>query len=350
MNASAPEPLLRIEDLVKHYRARSRGHRSGEVVHALDGVSLELRSGETLGIVGESGCGKSTLARTLVRLTEPTSGHAWYDGRDIFALGRRELRAIRRDIQMVFQDPYSSVNPRLTVEQIVAEAWDGHPELAPAGARREHIAALLERVGLDGEMLDRRPREFSGGQLQRVGIARALAVDPRLIVCDEPVSALDVSIQAQVINLLQRLQLESGVAYLFISHDLAVVRHVADRIAVMYMGKIVEIGSAAEICDTPTHPYTQALLTARHGERRPEAGRRLRLRGDLPDPTHPPSGCRFRTRCFKAQPVCADEPPALVERAVPGLLSACHFAEPMPAMSATAPAGPADAEESRAGR
>jgi oligopeptide transport system ATP-binding protein len=349
-NVTAAEPLLRVENLVKHYRAkrgRRRG-RAGEVVHAVDGVSLQLQPGETLGIVGESGCGKSTLARTLVRLTEPTSGHAWFDGDDIFALPRGELRAVRRHIQMIFQDPYSSVNPRLTIEQIVAEAWDGHPELRPPeNSRRAHIGALLERVGLDGDMLDRRPREFSGGQLQRVGIARALAVAPRLIICDEPVSALDVSIQAQVINLLKELQRDRNVAYLFISHDLAVVRHVASRIAVMYLGKVVEAGPAAEICDNPTHPYTQALLAAGHGERRSGMARRVRMHGELPDPTRPPSGCRFRTRCWKAQSICAESEPALEQRVLPGTVSACHFAEPIAALPVRNAAAPANESHAR---
>jgi oligopeptide/dipeptide ABC transporter ATP-binding protein len=305
-------------------------------VHAVDDVSFELYPGESLGIVGESGCGKSTLARTLVRLVEPTAGEAWYGGRDIFALPRKELRSIRRDIQMIFQDPYSSVNPRMTVEAIVAEAWDAHPDAAPEGSQRAAVVGLLERVGLDADALDRYPREFSGGQLQRVGIARALAVEPRLVICDEPVSALDVSIQAQVINLLQDLQREANVAYVFISHDLAVVQQVADRVAVMYLGKVVEIGPTEQICTNPSHPYTQALLAAvPSAARTTEAPERaLRLRGEPPDPSNPPSGCRFRTRCWKAQPVCAEETPALVERTHADVRSACHFAEPIAVVAA----------------
>jgi oligopeptide transport system ATP-binding protein len=325
------EPLLRVTNLVKHFHSRHKGGRGRATVHAVDDVSFELYPGETLGIVGESGCGKSTLARTLVRLVKPTAGEAWYRGRDIFALRRKEMHPIRRDIQMIFQDPYSSVNPRMTVEAIIAEAWDAHPEAKPDSSQREAVVALLERVGLDADAVHHYPREFSGGQLQRVGIARALAVDPRLVICDEPVSALDVSIQAQVINLLQDLQREANVAYVFISHDLAVMQQVADRIAVMYLGKIVETGPSEEICSNPSHPYTQALLAAVPSAARAThaSERALRLRGEPPDPTDPPSGCRFRTRCWKAQAVCAEETPALVERTQPQVRSACHFAEPI---------------------
>jgi oligopeptide/dipeptide ABC transporter ATP-binding protein len=324
---SEQQPLLRVNGLVAHFR----GHRTGVLggthatVHAVDGVSFEMAAGETLGIVGESGCGKSTLARTLVRLVEPTAGEAWFDGRDLFRLSRKELRDTRRDIQMIFQDPYSSVNPRMTVEAIVAEAWDGVPEAAPPGKRRARVTELLERVGLDADALDRYPREFSGGQLQRIGIARALAVNPRLLICDEPVSALDVSIQAQVLNLLKKIQRESNLACIFISHDLAVVQHVTDRIAVMYFGKIVELGPAETVCETPSHPYTQALLSAvPDAKRTPGPGRRIRLVGDLPDPTHPPTGCRFRTRCWKARERCGEEP-ALEPHRVDGVVAACHF-------------------------
>jgi oligopeptide transport system ATP-binding protein len=351
------EPVLRVENLVKHFHGKHGGpfSRKRAVVQAVDDVSFDLHPGETLGIVGESGCGKSTLARTLVRLTEPTAGHAWFEGRDIFALDREQLRAVRNDIQMIFQDPYSSVNPRLTIEAIVAEAWDAHPDAVPKDARRQKVIELLDRVGLDADALLRRPREFSGGQLQRIGIARALAVDPRLLICDEPVSALDVSIQAQVLNLLKELQRERNVAYVFISHDLAVVQQVADRIAVMYLGKIVEIGPAEEICSNPSHPYTQALLTAvpvaaRVADAAPD--RRIRLRGEAPDPSDPPSGCRFRTRCWKATDLCAREVPALIERVQPGVASACHFAAPMALISEgeLAVATAAAPEEANAGR
>lgn len=322
------QPLLRVNDLVVHFP----GHRTGllrggrATVHAVDGVDFDIAAGEMLGIVGESGCGKSTLARTLVRLIEPTSGEAWFDGRDLFRLSRHELRDARKDIQMIFQDPYSSVNPRMTVEAIVAEAWDGVPATAPRGRRRARVTELLERVGLDADALDRYPREFSGGQLQRIGIARALAVNPRLLICDEPVSALDVSIQAQVLNLLKEIQRESNLACIFISHDLAVVQHVTDRIAVMYFGKIVELGPAAHVCETPSHPYTQALLSAAPvASRQAGAGQRIRLVGELPDPTQPPSGCRFRTRCWKAVERCAEETPLLVPHRIEGVVSACHF-------------------------
>lgn len=321
-------PLLRVNDLVAQFPGRRTGMLGGArtTVHAVDGVSFDIHPGEMLGIVGESGCGKSTLARSLVRLVEPTSGEAWFDGRDLFQLSRKELRATRKDIQMIFQDPYSSVNPRMTVEAIVAEAWDGVPEAAPPGGRRKRVTELLERVGLDADAVSRYPREFSGGQLQRIGIARALAVNPRLLICDEPVSALDVSIQAQVLNLLREIQRESHLACIFISHDLAVVQHITDRIAVMYFGKFVELGPAEQVCETPSHPYTQALLSASPVvSRQPGARERIRLIGELPDPTQPPTGCRFRTRCWKAVTRCAEEPPLLVPHHVEGVVSACHF-------------------------
>ena len=322
------QPLLGVKELVVHFPGRRTGVLGGTqaTVHAVDGVSFDIAAGEMLGIVGESGCGKSTLARTLVRLIEPTSGEAMFDGRDLFGLSRKELRHARQHIQMIFQDPYSSVNPRLTIEAIVAEAWDGVPEAAPRSGRRARITELLERVGLDADALDRYPREFSGGQLQRIGIARALAVNPRLLICDEPVSALDVSIQAQVLNLLKQIQRESNLACIFISHDLAVVQHVTDRIAVMYFGKIVELGPAETVCETPSHPYTQALLSAAPDASRTSSDRqRIRLVGELPDPTQPPSGCRFRTRCWKAADRCAAEEPALIAHQVDHVLSACHF-------------------------
>ena len=322
------QPLLSVNELVVHFPGRRTGVLGGThaTVHAVDGVGFDIAAGEMLGIVGESGCGKSTLARALVRLVEPTAGEAWFDGRDLFQLSRKELRHARRFIQMIFQDPYSSVNPRMTVEAIVAEAWDGVPEAAPRRGRRTRITELLARVGLDADALDRYPREFSGGQLQRIGIARALAVNPRLLICDEPVSALDVSIQAQVLNLLKRIQRESNLACIFISHDLAVVQHITDRIAVMYFGKIVELGPAQTVCETPSHPYTQALLSAApDASRTPSERQRIRLAGELPDPTQPPSGCRFRTRCWKAADRCAVEEPLLVPRHVDGVVSACHF-------------------------
>jgi oligopeptide/dipeptide ABC transporter ATP-binding protein len=324
-------PVLEVDDLQKHFPL-TRGvvfKRTTGLVRAVDGVSFTVGRGETLGLVGESGCGKTTLARLLLRLEPPTAGRARLEGRDIFAMAGAELRDFRRTVQMVMQDPYTSLNPRMTVGGIVGEPFEIHPEAAPRGQRLGRVRDLLARVGLAPEHLNRYPHQFSGGQRQRIGIARALALSPRLIVCDEPVSALDVSIQAQIINLLVSLQRDLGVSYIFIAHDLSVIRHIADRVAVMYLGRIVEIGTNAEIYERPTHPYTQALLSAVPvPDPRARLGRRrIRLAGDVPSPANPPSGCRFRTRCWKAQPVCATDVPALVPRpdADPHP-SACHFA------------------------
>jgi peptide/nickel transport system ATP-binding protein len=320
-----------VEELVKHFPI-TRGivfkKQIGEV-KAVDGVSLELRRGETLGVVGESGCGKSTLAKLLMRLEPATSGRAYYNGEDMLAMSGSKLRRLRRDMQMVMQDPYTSLNPRMTVGDIVGEPFAIHPEAAPKGNRVGRVRELLEVVGLSPEHINRYPHQFSGGQRQRIGIARALALRPKVIVCDEPVSALDVSIQAQVINLLERLQDEFGLSYIFIAHDLSVVRHISDRVAVMYLGKIVEVGTQDEIYGRPTHPYTQALLSAVPVPDPSARANRdiIRLTGDVPSPADPPSGCRFRTRCWKAQEICATEEPPLISRDADPHPSACHFAE-----------------------
>ncbi|NUO56947.1 MAG: dipeptide ABC transporter ATP-binding protein [Hamadaea sp.] len=326
------ETILQVENLVKHFPIRQGilfKKKVGEV-KAVDGVSFELKRGETLGIVGESGCGKSTLAKLLMRLEAPTAGRAKLNGRDIYKMGGSELRRLRRNVQMVMQDPYTSLNPRMTVGDIIGEPYEIHPEAAPKGDRQRRVQELLDLVGLNPEHINRYPHQFSGGQRQRIGIARALALRPEVIVCDEPVSALDVSIQAQVINLLEKLQDEFGLSYIFIAHDLSVVRHISDRVGVMYLGKIVELGTEDEIYARPTHPYTQALLSAVPVPD-PEARAHreiIRLEGDVPSPANPPSGCRFRTRCWKAQEKCAREEPLLVLRpAADPHPSACHFAE-----------------------
>src|SRR5690625_271487 len=324
------EMILDVQDLVKHFPLtqgiifkRQVGH-----VKAVDGVDFQLHKGETLGIVGESGCGKSTLAKLLMRLEDPTSGSAYYHGKDIYGMRGKELRRMRRNIQIVFQDPYASLNPRMTVGDIIGEPFEIHPDVAPKGDRRKHIRELLDVVGLNPEHINRYPHQFSGGQRQRIGIARALALRPEVIICDEPVSALDVSVQAQVMNLLEDLQDEFGLSFLFIAHDLSVVRHLSDRVAVMYLGRIVESGSHEQVYERPAHPYTQALLSAVPVRDPALRGKkeRIMLSGDVPSPADPPSGCRFRTRCFKAQDVCAVEDPELYDRGQ-GHPSACHFAE-----------------------
>ncbi|MFB9835779.1 ABC transporter ATP-binding protein [Actinoallomurus acaciae] len=320
------EELLRVEDLRKYFPIRggvARRHRGD--IRAVDGVSFTLNAGETLSVVGESGCGKSTTGRMIVRLLEPSGGRILYRGEDLTAARGGRLRALRREIQIMFQDPYSSLSPRMTVHDIVAEPLRVHGRYRDGGAAR--VRELLDLVGLSAEYENRYAHEFSGGQRQRVGLARALALAPRLLVLDEPVSALDVSIRAQVVNQMRRLQQTLGLAYVFISHDLSIVRHISHRIAVMYLGTIVEIGTRDQVFTAPQHPYTRALLSAipvpdpeLRGERE-----RITLTGDVPDPSDPPSGCRFRTRCWKAQDVCATETPALTGRTGDGHASACHF-------------------------
>jgi oligopeptide/dipeptide ABC transporter ATP-binding protein len=320
--APAAPPLLRVDNLVKHFPLpRGLFGRSHAVVHAVDGVSFTLNAGETMAVVGESGCGKSTVGRLLLRLLDPTSGQVWFNGKDLTILPEAMMRERRRDLQMIFQDPYSSLNPRMTVEQTLTEPMQLHG--LAVGRRHERAVELLDLVGLAPQYLQRYPHEFSGGQRQRIGIARALAVEPRLIVCDEPVSALDVSIQAQVVNLLQDIQRRFGLTYVFIAHDLAVVKHIASHVAVMYLGQIVEYAEKDSLFSRPRHPYTHALLSAIP---LPEPGRVLTrevLEGDVPNPISPPSGCRFHTRCPHAQQRCTEEAPVLSGEA--GHTVACHF-------------------------
>jgi oligopeptide/dipeptide ABC transporter ATP-binding protein len=318
--------LLEVEGLVQHFPAPGRRG----VVHAVDDVSFTVHEGETLGLVGESGCGKTTLGRTLLRLYEPTAGTIRFAGTDITHLGEKELRPLRRDMQMVFQDPFASLNPRRRVADLVGDVLGVHGERDKA-RRRSTSIELLERVGLPASVADRYPRALSGGQRQRVGIARALALRPRLLVADEPVSALDVSVQAQVVNLLEDLQHELGLTYVVIAHDLAVVRHIADRVGVMYLGRLVELADADALHAAPLHPYTEALMSAAPvpDPRASAARQRIVLTGDVPSPIDPPSGCRFRTRCPYATEVCAEVDPPLVEL-VPGRRVACHHPRPAP--------------------
>jgi len=322
--SSVGNVLVEVKDLKKHFPitggvfSRVVGH-----VKAVDGVSFQIRKGETLGLVGESGCGKTTLGRVVLRLAEPTSGEALFEGKDVFSLGKEEMRKLRREMQIIFQDPYASLNPRMTVGDIIGEPLEIHG--VATGAQKEaRVRDLLDVVGLASYHIRRYPHEFSGGQRQRIGIARALALNPKLIICDEPVSALDVSIQSQILNLLEDLQGQFGLTYLFIAHNLSVIKHISDRVAVMYLGKIVEMTNEAELFRNPKHPYTEALLSAVPVPNPEIKRQRIVLEGDVPSPVNPPSGCRFHTRCRIAQEICNQEDPAWQEKA-PDHWYACHL-------------------------
>ncbi|MGV4988207.1 ABC transporter ATP-binding protein [Streptomyces sp. NPDC001709] len=335
---SNTNPLLDVSGLTKHFPIKGGFpiRRTVGAVQAVDGLDFQVAEGESLGLVGESGCGKSTTGRLITRLLEPTGGKITYRGQDITHAGRKDLAPIRSEIQMIFQDPYASLNPRQTVGKIISGPMEING-INPPGGRENRVRELLEIVGLNPEHFNRFPHEFSGGQRQRIGVARALALEPKLIVADEPVSALDVSIQAQVVNLLQKVQQELGIAFVFIAHDLAIVRHFSQRVAVMYLGKIVEIADREDLYGNPRHPYTRALLSAVPEATVDEEPReRIRLAGDVPSPINPPSGCRFRTRCWKATEKCATEAPALVqvEGNKPGHLTACHYPETADAIPA----------------
>lgn len=326
MSEDRKTPLLEVKNIKKWFPAKkSPFSREKVYIKAVDGVSFTLNEGETLGVVGESGCGKSTMGRTVLRLIEPTEGQVLFEGKDYTALKDAELRKSRTDLQIIFQDPYASLDPRMTIGDIIAEPLDIQLKL-PAKERRERVLKTMERVGLNTRYVNRYPHEFSGGQRQRIGIARAIVLEPKLMVCDEPVSALDVSIQAQVLNLLMDLQKEMRMAYIFISHDLSVIKHISDRVAVMYLGHVVEIAEKADLYNHPMHPYTVALLSAIPVPDRKHKKEKIVLEGDLPSPANPPSGCIFHTRCYKAKDICKTQVPELKDCGN-GHCCACHFPE-----------------------
>jgi oligopeptide transport system ATP-binding protein len=321
--------LLEAVDIVKHFPLNDLVFGSSGVIHAVDGVSVQVHEGEVLGIVGESGCGKSTLSNIFMRLDDPTSGEIRWRGQNVATFSKAESFAYKRQVQMVFQDTFGSLNPRMTITDILTEPFTLHRDVAPKSQWNDKVKELLLLVGLDPNHADRYPHQFSGGQRQRICIARALALQPQVLVCDEPVSALDVSVQAQIINLLKELQQQLGLSYIFVAHDLSVVRQIADRIAVMYLGEIVEEGDEEDVLLRPSHPYTQALVSAlpTADETGAVTGKRIVLSGDLPSPANPPEGCRFRTRCWMAQDICAQEKPELKDRGT-GRPAACHFVTP----------------------
>lgn len=326
MSEDRKTPLLEVKNIKKWFPAKkSPFSREKVYIKAVDGVSFTLNEGETLGVVGESGCGKSTMGRTVLRLIEPTEGQVLFEGKDYTALKDAELRKSRTDLQIIFQDPYASLDPRMTIGDIIAEPLDIQLKL-PAKERMERVLKTMERVGLNTRYVNRYPHEFSGGQRQRIGIARAIVLEPKLMVCDEPVSALDVSIQAQVLNLLMDLQKEMKMAYIFISHDLSVIKHISDRVAVMYLGHVVEIAEKADLYDHPMHPYTVALLSAIPVPDSKHKKEKIVLEGDLPSPANPPSGCIFHTRCYKAKDICKTQVPELKDCGN-GHCCACHFPE-----------------------
>ncbi|CDO03214.1 Stage 0 sporulation protein KE [Oceanobacillus picturae] len=321
------KPLLEVKNLKKHFptKGTSLFSRNKDMVKAVDGITFTVKAGETLGLVGESGCGKSTAGRSILKLTEPTEGQLIYKGEDITAFRGERMRKLRQEMQLIFQDPYASLNPRKTIEQIITEPMKIFQ--MEKAARKQKLDRLLDVVGLSSYHKSRYPHEFSGGQRQRIGIARSLALDPELVICDEPVSALDVSIQAQVINLLEELQEEFKLTYIFIAHDLSVIHHISDRVAVMYLGELVEVGEAAEVYKSPKHPYTQALLSAVPKANPHQEKERIILKGDLPSPANPPKGCKFHTRCPFAEAICRSEKPTMKQVSLTGQMAACHFAK-----------------------